>query len=135
MHPLCRALRAPAGGGPHIRGTPAALGPPPGQRPALLLPPAAMVLGQLQTRLDLPAEVLQDGHGRLDAPGLVAGRQVGHVGRHLGVTADGGWTGCPGANRVFCVSCKDRQSLGADLQGSEAPHPRPGEPPGLSAHP
>lgn len=105
-----------------------ALGPPPGQLPALLPSPVAMVLSQLQPLLDLLAEVLQDGHGRLDAPGLVAGHQVRRVDRLLGVTVDGGWTGHPGANGVFCVSFKDRQSLGADLQGSEAPTPAPGAP-------
>lgn len=135
MHPLGRALRTLAEGDPHVRGTPVALGPPPCQLLALLPSPVVMVLGQIQPRLDLLAEVLEDGHGRVDAPGLVTGRQVGHVGRHPWVTADGAWAGCPGANRgalsssVLHVSCKDRQSLGVDPQSSETPHPRPGEPP------
>lgn len=83
MHPLGRALRPLAEGGPHVRGTPVALGPPPWQLPVLLSSLAVMVLDLLQPRLDSLAEVLQDGYGGLDAPGLVTGRQVWHVGRRL----------------------------------------------------
>lgn len=92
--------------------------------------------GQLQPGLDLLAEVSKDGHSVLDGHRLIAGSQVGCVGRQLQVTSEGGWTGHPGADRgalgssnSLAISCRDRWSQVSGAVGAQeeqSPLPAPG---------